>query len=177
MRSGVNYVSGIFRRGPSWTTSLYLCKSRDWAGGLCFSPRQSYAIEILPQKEKEFARKIHYAHWKLSVDDFGPVAYFAPKPSSVQFFQPLGSAAFASVAPGPNVDHFRPGQGSFYRLAFGFQVLFYCFALIGSFVPAAKRFKPVAIATTFVMLNAAATLAFYNFIAGNKDVWVSSAST
>jgi hypothetical protein len=38
--------------------------------------------------------------------------------------------------------------------------------------PATKRFKPIGIASTFVMLNAAAALAFYNFAAGRKKVWL-----
>jgi hypothetical protein len=39
-------------------------------------------------------------------------------------------------------------------------------------IPAAKKFKPVGIASTFVMLNAAAALAFYNFAVGRKKVWL-----
>ena len=39
-------------------------------------------------------------------------------------------------------------------------------------VPSARKFKPVGIANTFVMLNAAAALAFYNFVAGRNSVWV-----
>jgi hypothetical protein len=37
--------------------------------------------------------------------------------------------------------------------------------------PSTKKFKPVGIASTFVMLNAAAALAFYNFAAGRNKVW------
>jgi hypothetical protein len=40
------------------------------------------------------------------------------------------------------------------------------------FSPPSRRFKPVAIANTFVMLNAAAALAFYNFAAGRNRVWL-----
>jgi hypothetical protein len=38
--------------------------------------------------------------------------------------------------------------------------------------PSTKKFKPIGIASTFVMLNAAAALAFYNFAAGRKKVWL-----
>jgi poly-beta-1,6-N-acetyl-D-glucosamine synthase len=38
--------------------------------------------------------------------------------------------------------------------------------------PAARRLKPVALANTFVMLNAAAAVAFYNFVIGRNEVWV-----
>jgi hypothetical protein len=45
-------------------------------------------------------------------------------------------------------------------------------ALFGQVSPSTRRFKPVAIANTFVMLNAAAALAFYNFVARRDAVWV-----
>ncbi len=62
--------------------------------------------------------------------------------------------------------------GPFYRAIFWIQVLFYVLAVLGTVVPSVKRFKPVGIASTFVMLNAAAALAFYNFAAGRKRVWL-----
>jgi poly-beta-1,6-N-acetyl-D-glucosamine synthase len=63
-------------------------------------------------------------------------------------------------------------HGSFYRAVFWLQVLFYVSAALGGLIPAAKKFKPVGIASTFVMLNAAAALAFYNFAVGRKKVWL-----
>jgi biofilm PGA synthesis N-glycosyltransferase PgaC len=62
--------------------------------------------------------------------------------------------------------------GPFYRAVFWIQVLFYVSAALGTLSPATKRFKPIGIASTFVMLNAAAALAFYNFAAGRKKVWL-----
>jgi poly-beta-1,6-N-acetyl-D-glucosamine synthase len=62
--------------------------------------------------------------------------------------------------------------GAFYWAIFWFQVLFYVSAVFGTLVPSVKQFKPVGIASTFVMLNAAAALAFYNFAAGRKKVWL-----
>jgi poly-beta-1,6-N-acetyl-D-glucosamine synthase len=62
--------------------------------------------------------------------------------------------------------------GPFYGAVFWFQVLFYVSAVCGTLSPSAKKFKPVGIASTFVMLNAAAALAFYNFAAGRKKVWL-----
>ena len=62
--------------------------------------------------------------------------------------------------------------GPFYGAIFWLQVIFYVAAACGSLIPSAKRFKPVGIASTFVMLNAAAALAFYNFVAGRKKVWL-----
>jgi cellulose synthase/poly-beta-1,6-N-acetylglucosamine synthase-like glycosyltransferase len=62
--------------------------------------------------------------------------------------------------------------GPFYRAIFWLQVIFYGLAVFGTLIPSVKRFKPVGIASTFVMLNAAAALAFYNFAAGRKKVWL-----
>jgi cellulose synthase/poly-beta-1,6-N-acetylglucosamine synthase-like glycosyltransferase len=62
-------------------------------------------------------------------------------------------------------------SGSFYRSVFWFQILFYALAASGTASPSVRRFKPVAIAHTFVLLNLAAALAFYNFVAGRNRVW------
>ena len=61
---------------------------------------------------------------------------------------------------------------AFYDAAFWAQIAFYLLAAFGTLSPSTRKFKPIAIANTFVMLNAAAALAFYSFIAGRKRVWV-----
>jgi len=63
-------------------------------------------------------------------------------------------------------------RGLLYKTIFWLQVAFYALALIGELAPSTKKFRLVAIANTFVMLNAAAAVAFYNFVAGRKQVWV-----
>jgi cellulose synthase/poly-beta-1,6-N-acetylglucosamine synthase-like glycosyltransferase len=62
-------------------------------------------------------------------------------------------------------------SGPFFRAVFWLQVLLYALAGLGALSPSSKRFKPVAFASTFVMLNAAAALAFYNFVVGRNRVW------
>jgi hypothetical protein len=62
-------------------------------------------------------------------------------------------------------------HGPFYRAAFWLQILFYASAVLGMVIPPAKKFRPVDIANIFVMLNAAAALAFYNFVVGRNRVW------
>lgn len=59
-----------------------------------------------------------------------------------------------------------------YRVIFWLQITFYALAVFGTLSSSARRFKPVAIANTFVMLNAAAAVAFYNFLTGRSKVWV-----
>jgi len=63
-------------------------------------------------------------------------------------------------------------KGPFFRAVFWLQTFFYILAILGTLSPSTRRFRPVAIANTFVMLNAAAALAFYNFVAGRNRVWV-----
>jgi biofilm PGA synthesis N-glycosyltransferase PgaC len=62
--------------------------------------------------------------------------------------------------------------GMFYRSILALQLLFYIAAVFGSLSPSSKRFKPVAIANTFVILNLAAALAFCNFVSRREKVWV-----
>lgn len=61
---------------------------------------------------------------------------------------------------------------SFYRAIFIAQLGFYALAALGSLSPLTRRFKVVAIANTFVLLNVAAATAFYNFIRGRDGLWV-----
>lgn len=63
-------------------------------------------------------------------------------------------------------------SGLIFHVLFALQILFYLVAVLGGLSPSIRRLKPIAIATTFVMLNAAAALAFYNFITGRNKVWV-----
>jgi poly-beta-1,6-N-acetyl-D-glucosamine synthase len=62
-------------------------------------------------------------------------------------------------------------EGVFYRVCFGAQLIFYGLAAWGRLGPSARRFRPVAIAETFTMLNVAAALAFVHFAVGRKKVW------
>jgi biofilm PGA synthesis N-glycosyltransferase PgaC len=62
--------------------------------------------------------------------------------------------------------------GPFFNAIFVLQVIFYLGAACGAISPDIRKFKPIAIASTFVMLNAAAALAFYNFVTRRNTVWV-----
>jgi len=61
--------------------------------------------------------------------------------------------------------------GSVYRVAFAVQVTLYGVAVFGTLFPVAKRFKLVSVTSTFLALNAAVVLAFFNFITGKSVVW------
>jgi cellulose synthase/poly-beta-1,6-N-acetylglucosamine synthase-like glycosyltransferase len=62
--------------------------------------------------------------------------------------------------------------GHLYRFFFVAQAIFYLMALSGIASPVTAKFKPIAIACTFVTLNAAAALALYNFLTGKRQVWI-----
>jgi len=61
--------------------------------------------------------------------------------------------------------------GPIYQVAFAMQVALYSLAVFGALFPFARRFRLVSATNTFVMLNAAAALAFYNFVTGKNVVW------
>jgi hypothetical protein len=63
-------------------------------------------------------------------------------------------------------------EGLFYKTALVGQLVFYGLAAVGWFMPSARRLRVIAVAETFAMLNVAALLAFCNFVAGRKKVWV-----
>ena len=136
-----------------------------------FEPRAIARDRIFEQKGKEFARKVRtltgnyqllrLAPWMLSARN--PVLFRFVSHKLVRLLVPflLIGMLIASFAV----------NTAFYRAAFWMQVLFYLLAAAGAAMPPVQRFKPVAIASTFVMLNAAAALALYHFVVGRKQVW------
>lgn len=62
--------------------------------------------------------------------------------------------------------------GGFYEAALVVQLVFYGLAALGWLIPPARRFRLVAIAETFTMLNVAAMFALFNFATGRSKVWV-----
>ncbi|MDW5267505.1 MULTISPECIES: glycosyltransferase family 2 protein [Acidobacteriaceae] len=137
-----------------------------------FQPSAIARDRLFSAKGKEFSRKVRtltgnyqllqLAPWLLSPAN--PLLFRFISHKLLRLFVPLFlvvmlvTSAFAG--------------GSFYRAIFWLQISFYLLAAVGMLSPSFKRFKPAAISSTFVMLNAAAALAFYNFIAGKNKVWI-----
>ena len=138
---------------------------------IVFQPSAIARDRLFSEKGKEFSRKVRtltgnyqllrLAPWLLSPSN--PLLFRFVSHKLLRLLVPLLlllmliASAFAA--------------GPFYRVIFWLQVLFYVSATFGMLSPSTKKFKPVSIASTFVMLNAAAALAFYNFAAGRKKVW------
>lgn len=56
------------------------------------------------------------------------------------------------------------------RVVLTLQLVFFGLALIGTVAPKSRRWRAIAIPATFTMLNVAAAMAFYKFVA-RKNVW------
>jgi poly-beta-1,6-N-acetyl-D-glucosamine synthase len=137
-----------------------------------FQPSAIARDRIFSDKGKEFSRKVRtltgnyqllrMAPWLLSTAN--PLLFRFVSHKLLRLLVPL-SLILMLVASGTS-------RAAVYQGIFCLQVLFYALAAFGMARPSAKKFKPIAVANTFVMLNLAAALAFYNFTAGKNKVWV-----
>jgi cellulose synthase/poly-beta-1,6-N-acetylglucosamine synthase-like glycosyltransferase len=137
-----------------------------------FEPTAIARDRLFSEKGKEFSRKVRtltgnyqllrLAPWLLTPGN--PLLFRLISHKLLRLIVPLLLAVMLAAS--------GLAQGTFYRAVFWLQIVFYGLAALGGLSPALRRFKPVAIANTFVMLNAAAALAFYNFAAGRKRIWV-----
>jgi biofilm PGA synthesis N-glycosyltransferase PgaC len=137
-----------------------------------FEPLAIARDRIFAEKGKEFSRKVrtltgNYQLLKLEpwlLSPSNPLLFRFISHKLLRLMVPLLLILMVAAS--------AMAQGVLYRALFWTQLGFYLLALLGTLIPAAKRLKPVAIANTFVMLNAAAALALYNFVAGRKKLWV-----
>jgi biofilm PGA synthesis N-glycosyltransferase PgaC len=139
---------------------------------IVFQPSAVARDRVFSEKGKEFSRKVRtltgnyqllrLCPWLLTREN--PILFRFISHKLLRLVVPLLLLLMllaSAVAGGP-----------FYRAIFWLQVLLYALAVSGTVLPMTKRFKPVAIASTFVMLNVAAALAFYNFVLGRNKVWL-----
>jgi biofilm PGA synthesis N-glycosyltransferase PgaC len=137
-----------------------------------FQPAAIARDRVFSERGKEFSRKVRTLTGNYQIVRFAPWLLSPSNPLLLRFISHkllrlavpllLVLALIASMVL----------PGGFYRSVFWLQALFYCLAAAGLVTSSAKRFKPIAIASTFVMLNAAAAVAFYNFVVGRNSVWV-----
>jgi cellulose synthase/poly-beta-1,6-N-acetylglucosamine synthase-like glycosyltransferase len=137
-----------------------------------FQPSAIARDRLFSEKGKEFSRKVRtltgnyqllrLAPWLLSPAN--PLLFRFVSHKLLRLLVPLLLVLMLAAS--------AMSGGPFFRAAFWLQTLFYVLAILGTLSPSTRRFKPVAIANTFVMLNAAAALAFYNFAVGRNRVWV-----
>jgi cellulose synthase/poly-beta-1,6-N-acetylglucosamine synthase-like glycosyltransferase len=136
-----------------------------------FQPAAIARDKLFSEKGKEFSRKVRTLTGNYQLLRLAP---WLISPTNPLVFRFISHKLLRLLVPLLLILMFAASlmsRGSFYRTVLWLQIAFYALALFGALKPAARRFKPVAIANTFVMLNAAAAMAFYNFIAGRKQVW------
>lgn len=136
-----------------------------------FQPNAIAHDKIFPQEKKEFSRKVRtltgnyqlvrLAPWLLS--NKNPLLFRFVSHKLLRLAMPVLLVLMlitSSVLP-----------STFHMVAFWSQVAFYTLALVGQIVRPTMEFKPVAVASTFLMLNVAAALALFNFATGRTKVW------
>jgi biofilm PGA synthesis N-glycosyltransferase PgaC len=137
-----------------------------------FEPAAIARDRLFSEKGKEFSRKVRTLTGNYQLLQLAPWLLSTSNPLLFRFVShKLLRLLIPVLLPLMWVASGFAG-GPFYGAIFWLQVIFYVAAACGYLIPSAKRFKPVGIASTFVMLNAAAALAFYNFAAGRKKVWL-----
>jgi len=139
---------------------------------IVFQPSAIARDRLFSEKGKEFSRKVRTLTGNYQLIRLAP---WLLSPANPLLFRFLSHKLLRLVVPLFLVLMWISSatlSGPLYRTIFWLQILFYLLAAFGALSPASRKFKPVAIAYTFVMLNTAAALAFYNFVVGRKKVWV-----
>jgi cellulose synthase/poly-beta-1,6-N-acetylglucosamine synthase-like glycosyltransferase len=137
-----------------------------------FQPSAIARDQLFSEKGKEFSRKVRTLTGNYQLLQLAP---WLLSPANPLLFRLISHKLLRLLVPLLLILMLMSSalsSGPFYRSIFWLQILFYALAAVGMLSPTSRRFKPVAIASTFVMLNAAAALAFYNVIAGRNRVWV-----
>ena len=136
-----------------------------------FQPSAIARDQLFNEKGKEFSRKVRTLTGNYQLLRLAP---WMLTPASPLLFRHISHKLLRLLAPLLLVLMLMASamaSGPFYWAAFWLQILFYALGVCGMASPSAKKFKSVAIAYTFVMLNVAAALAFYNFVAVRNKIW------
>lgn len=127
---------------------------------------------IFPEPGKEFKRRVRTLTGNYQLFKLAP---WLLTPSNPIFFRFVSHKVLRLVVPfllTLLLVSSACSRGAFYKWAFIAQLIFYALAMLGWLSPPMRRFRLVATAETFTMLNIAAVFAFYNFATGRKKVWV-----
>jgi len=136
-----------------------------------FQPSAIARDRVFSEKGKEFSRKVRTLTGNYQLRRLAPWLLAPANPLLFRFISHKLLRLLVPILLVLMIAASSVAHGEFYRVIFWLQVIFYALAALGAIVPSARNFKPVAIANTFVMLNAAAALALYNFMMGRNRVW------
>jgi hypothetical protein len=137
-----------------------------------FEPRAIARDRIFAQKGREFARKVRTLTGNYQLLRFAPWLVTAENPLLFRFVSHKLMRLTVPLLLLLMLGASWLAGGTCFHVLFWMQVGFYALALAGSAIRPTRRFKPVAVANTFVMLNVAAAVAFANFVSGRDDVWL-----
>ncbi len=137
-----------------------------------FQPSAIARDRLFVEKGREFSRKVRTLTGNYQLLRLAPWILSPANPLLFRFVShKLARLAVPLFLLTMLVSSWSAG-GVLYRALFSLQLCVYSLAAFGVLLPRTQRFKPVGIAQTFVMLNVAAAVAFYNFVAGRNSVWV-----
>ena len=136
-----------------------------------FEPAAIARDRLFSEKGKEFSRKVRTLTGNYQLIQMEPWLLSSSNPVLLRFLSHkllrlvvpvflvvlLFSSAFA--------------QGALYRVLFVAQVCFYLLAIAGFLNHSFRSLRLVGVATTFLSLNLAATVACYQFFRGKKNAW------
>lgn len=137
-----------------------------------FQPEARARDRIFNEPGKEFARKVRTLTGNYQLLQLAPWLITPSNPLLFRFvshkLMRLASPLFLVLL----IVSAACARGAFYKGALVAELLFYGLAALGWLSPPARKFRLVAIAETFTMLNVAAVFALYNFATGRRKVWV-----
>ena len=139
---------------------------------IIFQPSAIARDRLFSEKGKEFSRKVRTLTGNYQLLRLSP---WLLSPANPLLFRFISHKLLRLLVPWLLVLMLVASalaNGPLYRTIFWLQVLFYLLAALGALISPARRFKPVAIANTFVTLNLAAAMAFYNFVTRRNRVWI-----
>jgi len=123
-------------------------------------------------QSREFARKVRTLSGNYQLLQLAPWVLGSNNPIRFQFVSHKLSRLIVPIALVALFVSPLLLPGSFYRLAFWGQVVFYGLSLMGiARLEAGPLSRPADLARTFVVLNSAAMVALANFVTGRKAVW------
>jgi len=137
-----------------------------------FEPSAIARDRVFKEKGKEFARKVRTLTGNYQLLRLAPWLLTSRNPLLFRFISHKLLRLLVPMLMVLLLVASALTDGVFYKTIFVLQLLFYCLAAAGKLSPPAKKLKVVSVANTFVMLNVAAAVAFYNFVSRRDNVWV-----
>ena len=136
-----------------------------------FEPKAIARDTIFAESGKEFSRKVRTLTGNYQLLQVAPWLLTQRNPLLLRFISHKLLRLMVPFLLAVSLTSSLLAAGFLFKVMFWLQVAIYLAAVLGHNIPESKRFRVVAVATTFVMLNAAAAVALYNFLSGKDEVW------